>query len=156
MREIKFRAWGPNSEFMWVWDEVKHCPMQTFLNDGEKIIMQFTGLTDSKGVEIYEGDVVRINVANGEYPQYSFDGLYEVQHWFRGVSFKYIKLAWEDKDANQYPIRTHITSESIYERWHDKKGCHYSELSNGKEMKSTSIEVIGNIHENPELLESTK
>ena len=154
MREIKFRLFSKVAQSIIEWEQVKEKPHLIW--DGRYIEMQFTGLTDSKGVEIYAGDVVRINVANDEYPQYSFDGLYEVRHCFRGVSFKYIKLAWEDKDANQYPIRTHITSESIYERWYDKKGCHYSELSNGKEMKSTSIEVIGNICKNPELLEATK
>jgi uncharacterized phage protein (TIGR01671 family) len=68
MREIKFRAWDTNKkeirevtginwydEYIWV-DET---PMT-----GEKLpiettpLMQFTGLKDKNGKEIYEGDVV--------------------------------------------------------------------------------------------------
>ena len=111
----------------------------------ERTIRQPIGLVDSKGVVIYKGDTVRINISHDEYPQYSFDGLYEVHHCFRGVSFKYIKLAWVDEDTNQYPIRVHITSEYIYDKWHDKAGCHYTEMSDGKEIKSISIEVVSNV-----------
>lgn len=146
---FKFRArWRADLEIV---DDILERPISD-LNADHLIIEQYTGLKDSKGVDIYEGDIVRINIINDDYPQYKFDGLYEVCLCFRGVSFRYIKLAWEDKDKNQYPIRTHITSEHIYSRWHNKKGCHYTEVSDGKEKYSSNIEIIGNIHENPELL----
>lgn len=58
MREIKFRAWGPNCKTMWNWEQT-----QTLIRElgweGEKILMQYTGLKDKNGKEIYEGDVVR-------------------------------------------------------------------------------------------------
>ena len=62
MREIKFRAWGPNIKHMWPWEVLKHIPVDS-LDCGEKIIMQYTGLKDSNGKEIYDRDIVK-NIIN--------------------------------------------------------------------------------------------
>ncbi len=53
MREIKFRAWSNTAKVM-------H-PEWKKLDDenGEYILMQYTGLKDKNGKEIYEGDVLR-------------------------------------------------------------------------------------------------
>ena len=64
MREIKFRAWGPNSKYMWSWEELiaNNIPINWLSGDpnfcGERVIMQYTGLKDKNGKEIYEGDKI--------------------------------------------------------------------------------------------------
>lgn len=68
MREFKFRVWDKkNSQFLkywddnisldlWRWAELMSTCLTFPIND--YIIQQFTGLIDSYGVDIYEGDIV--------------------------------------------------------------------------------------------------
>ncbi len=61
MREIKFRAWNKeNSTMLYSNDlEVFFCDLNSCKTmKMETIIMQYTGLKDSEGVEIYEGDIL--------------------------------------------------------------------------------------------------
>lgn len=60
MREIKFRAWfshGNNKEMLY---DRNSGDCLRWKNEGQAIesIMQFTGLVDKNGKEIYEGDIV--------------------------------------------------------------------------------------------------
>ena len=61
-REIKFRAWDTVEEIMVIPEKINN-PVDS---DGPEeincfVLMQFTGLKDKNGIEIYEGDIISID-----------------------------------------------------------------------------------------------
>lgn len=73
MREIKFRAWDKNAKKMYYGKEEFFDDMIGFrfehwdINTNRKdiILMQYTGIKDKKGKEIYEGDIVKSDYRRG-------------------------------------------------------------------------------------------
>src|ERR1022692_1302749 len=61
MREIKFRAWDGKNWFRFNLSTVGHSSsmIQGLLQNDNTIVVQFTGLRDRSGNEIYEGDIIR-------------------------------------------------------------------------------------------------
>lgn len=106
------------------------------------IIEQYTGLIDKNGKEIYEGDIVNLEYYekpfgkkrwNKTYPRKGGKDINVVG--FEGGYFKFYK---ENKDGYGSEL-----SLSDYGEWEGKDGAY-----------KYVAEVIGNIHENPELLEN--
>ncbi len=117
MREIKFRVWDKEKERLLLvdiegmdsgsmnvkdWDDVIYP-----FDEDDCILMQYTGLKDKNGKEIYEGDIITI-----------YEGEIMAEVKFKNGAFCY-----------------------FYDNEHD-----FTDFGN-------DAEIIGNIYENPELLE---
>lgn len=125
MRQFKFRAWSTASKKFYyrvlvgntenddpcssIWDEAEETWKEFDKFCG--IIQQYTGLKDTKGVEIYEGDIVE-----GE---------------------------WYDEEYHHTEKKT---SEVVY-------SGHYACFNIGsRNWIRSSLKVVGNVFETPELL----
>lgn len=111
MREIKFKCWIPSENFMGV-------PFNPFENstdenpDGrwedDSIFLQYTGLKDKNGKEIYEGDIINV-VKSHEYDPFYGDYV---------VGFEKGCFSITRDDLAEYLWNYHMASEvvgNIYE-----------------------------------------
>jgi len=128
MREIKFRAWDKADKIMYYdiqngihFDDGSEYELRNFLGVQKKAdyhewaVMQYTGLK-ANGIEIYEGDIVRIPKIHG---------------------LPTSEIVWEKGSLG---VRVHTF-------W----GLNIFTIND----EETSLEIIGNIYENPELLKKT-
>lgn len=136
MRPIKFRAWHPQQGMCNARDLRKLELSITFDGDilfGDNAVeinwrlMQYTGLLDKNGVEIYEGDIL----TSEDYPfqddgQYNYHGIVE---WMEGGFCRTLRLVNQDRRGISDGITESLNADNIEGVW-----------------------VIGNIHEHPELL----
>ncbi|MBB6601792.1 YopX family protein [Bacillus altitudinis] len=131
MREIKFRAWYGSRLGMMT---------PSFNGDINEIFaqkhgdyMQFTGLKDCNGVEIYEGDIIHC-------VHWFFNGDEIEEHFTASVGFRDGSFTLENIQSRYY---SNFTGEE-----NGKGICWIGEINYCEE----DYEVIGNIYENPELL----
>src|SRR5258708_5411404 len=105
-RIIKFRVWDKAEKRMIPWDEIQRWKIYEIFEDF-LLPLEFTGLLDKNGKEIYESDWVRAG----------------------GTLFTVI--------------------------WHKQGACfrYYDGFDTESPMNYDDTEVIGNIYENPNLLE---
>lgn len=140
MREIKFRAWdgdsmqydvGVANNFAFDYDNESAWPW----HEPAKAIMQYTGLKDKNGKEIYEGDIVY-----GEWGEQQLD--IPKEPMIAPVVFinGCFRLDWWMKKHT-------LENADIGIRWRE-----YYHNNKDRFYETTPLEVIGNIYENPELL----
>ena len=137
MREIKFRAWLLNEKRMHHIDGF-YDPVMSYNDEETCISMQYTGLEDKNGKKIYSDDVVTlvVNVIDGYDPMLDT----ELNH---DETLKYkVEI---DEDI----IRTKLIPITEND---DPFGCNDYAWYLTDTEDEFEIEIIGNIHENPELL----
>jgi uncharacterized phage protein (TIGR01671 family) len=143
MREIKFRAWDKKAKVM-VMDiqraydgmnvgdydsdmsaSIYPTTFESFLDNENIKVMQFTGLKDKNGKEIYEGDIIEATYIHGAV---QCEG-----EWIAALASKLVAKEFKErftvKDIRD-PIKT----------------------SFGIMRVPGKLEIIGNIYENPEML----
>ena len=133
MREIKFRIYDKEIKKMQYSDTLLYSFFRMYSAE-EEGLMQYTGLKDKNGKEIYEGDIIRTYNYNDKWD----DGaIGDVNFEEAGFRFNWkILLAKSGEKDSKTPVST-ICSSKAYE----------------SEKRETGVEVIGNIYENPELME---
>lgn len=140
MREIRFRFWDKEGAVMLDWLTVRqtafnrddlHLMYDVMGTDPNIIKMQFTGLLDKNGTDIYESDIIELPLETGERINVicRFGTVQRKMDtgWLVDITGFYFQRS---DGLNSFPIANNYA------------GKHDLEL----------FEVIGDIHSNPELL----
>lgn len=159
MRELKFRAWDKENNFMFYYGNnyplskyylgfnhrnhnkmslmILVDPSDSEFKEIEADIMQYTGLKDCKGREIYEGDI--LSYKHIVYTDCSKTEIEKIE------------------EEALIEIITYAPIASIIKPYSKNVKCNGYDRTNNQcliiDLSSDEVEVIGNIYENKELLE---
>jgi uncharacterized phage protein (TIGR01671 family) len=140
-REIKFRAYDKILRIIITFEEMtchesmkeygRRDTLNGFLSNPDYEVMQFTGLVDKNEKEIYEGDILR----------------YPCESDWDNINYQAFEVFWHDGNESN-GIGFKIT------RTHNHGSICGGYIPKFIPDTASKLVVIGNIHENPELLKS--
>ena len=128
MRDFKFRGWDENHKTMypnvyfddlevWRWNpENSELEILGDVNPGGMLIhievMQYTGIKDENGIEIFEGDILEASIYSDENPQ-----VLPVE--YRGASFL---IDYQDSESDCVPVDLFVGSLSVVGNIYENPG----------------------------------
>ena len=163
MRQIKFRA-KTLANGHWVYGNlvirdkecvsIRNSKSEPWVDP--ETVGQFTGLTDCNGKEIYEGDIVKISIrATAETAETNernaeLMGI-QMPSWIDGGDI-IARVSYFDCAFHFIHLRSYLPScgENVQEPMY--KYLFHERHPDALQMFQQTIEVIGNIHDNPELI----
>lgn len=172
-RDIKFKVWIPYSKTMMTPKSIQemHESVLGGVTIGQMkqwVYLQYTGLKDKIGEDIYPCDLLRIKGQMGDDAGYYYDAIYAVnQINHEGGSLYFVRLFSLLPDAidNSYPISTSpsFRSNSLcvdYRKEQYGRLAMNETTGENRVMRScwkenhysNDIKIIGNIYQNPELI----
>lgn len=123
MKNLKFRAWSKQTKKMWQWSDIKRFGnLNKLINLSDVDVMQWIGLTDKYGKDIYEGDYI--------VDRYPIDD----EDLSLGYNERLLPVVWCEKSL-AWCVDTSFV----------KDGSHLVPI---KEYFGEFLEVKGNIYEN--------
>ena len=148
-REIKFRIYETDEKQMFYQEDIDYIDINNeiaYINQdgggydylidfvyGDGKLMQYTGLKDKNGKEIYDGDILRCKCLK----KCKLDSCAE-----KVIQYKNSIIEWWESGCN------------LGYRLRDSKGK--TMMIKPTHLRTMEVEVIGNIYENPELLEGER
>ena len=142
-RTIKFRALLKGQHFKG-WQYFALSDIRNFEIYDPETLCQFTGLLDKNGKEIYEGDILKYTRKHWycpRHPQHDTDLIDQVEVYWdeerNSMSRRTFDFERLKRNPNQAP---YSSSGFLGNGWNDERA------------DKNIVEIIGNIHSNPELL----
>lgn len=151
---LRFRAWNKATKEMYEVDDIMSIDFgeskisvktlfferTNYYDFNDIVLMQSTGLRDKNGKEIFEGDVLKFNDSWDDccyegYVDGEIEGVNYVEIQSESTGFIFCKTKYPDSSLFYYANEEHLT---------------FQEILTDSDFE---FEVIGNIYENPELLE---
>ena len=151
MREILFRGRSSATK-EWFEGDLNHCENGVYICDlngnfvlvDSETIGEYTGLTDKNGIKIFEGDIFK-------FPDEVWESSYTPcgTEWDSWEVENYGAIGFDEDTARFDFVQYRYNENSVEADLHENNCLEFAEFVK-------ELEIIGNIHDNPELLKGAE